>query len=236
VDNSSGAVGSGAARALDYRQPRDRRRFYLDRGLRKRPRGSASGLSRLMSLPREEAAVKPESLFGDISAMVVGGVAARAYAPGRQTKVTDFFIDHECFVEAIGFLRGQGWVKTRGLVFPNTALGLYGEAWERDGVLIDVIATDQNWGVEFLRILKADVDEPSVVETIDRGLRTLAAAQRYDGQRDLRPGPIAEQTGCPAFVAALRSRRSVSHAARIVRQGCCGRFGAASSIWRRTWR
>jgi hypothetical protein len=104
-----------------------------------------------MSLPREEAAVKPESLFGDVPAVVVGGVAARAYAPERQTKDIDFLVDHKRLSEAIDSLGRQGWRKKLDHVFPNAALGLHGEAWEKDGLLIDVIATSQEWARDALR-------------------------------------------------------------------------------------
>ena len=151
MDSRSGGEPGEDLRAVDYGRARDRRRFYLDRGLRKQGRGAGSDLRGLMALPRKEAAVRPESLFGAFPAVVVGGVAARAYAPERQTKDIDFLIDFERFGEATIGLRQRGWQKKLDLVFPNTSLGLRGEAWERDGQLIVVIATDQDWGREPFR-------------------------------------------------------------------------------------
>ena len=58
-----------------------RRRFYLDVGLRKRPRGSGSNMATLMQSEREKLFIVIESMFGDIPAVVVGGVATRAYSP-----------------------------------------------------------------------------------------------------------------------------------------------------------
>jgi hypothetical protein len=142
-----------------------------------------------MSLPRKEAAVKPESLFGDVPAVVVGGVAARAYAPERQTKDIDFLVDRERLSEAIECLRRQGWRKKLNLVFPNAALGLHGEAWEKDGLLIDVIATDQQWGREALR-------DPTYDQT---GLRVIPLAylvlMKLDSARGVDQGDLTRMLG-----------------------------------------
>jgi hypothetical protein len=151
MDSPAEGESSESFRTVDYGRARDRRRFYLDRGLRKQGRGAGSDLRGLMALPRKEAALKPEFLFGDVPAVVVGGVAARAYAPERQTKDIDFLIGHERFEEATIGLRQRGWQKKLDLVFPNTSLGLRGEAWEKDGQLIDVIATNQDWSREAFR-------------------------------------------------------------------------------------
>jgi hypothetical protein len=84
MDNRGGdEAARDGLRVLDYRQSRDRRRFYLDRGLRKQGRGAGSDLRRLMSLPREEAVVKPEALFGEVPAIVAGGIAARPMLLGN---------------------------------------------------------------------------------------------------------------------------------------------------------
>jgi hypothetical protein len=175
--------------ATDYRQPRERRRFYLERGLRKQGRGAGSDLRRLMALPREEAAVNPELLFGDLPAMVVGGVAARAYAPERQTKDIDFLVDHDRFAEATNCLRRRGWQKRLDLVFPNTGLGLHGEAWEKDGILIDVIATDQPWGNDALRVPAYD----------QVGLRVIPLAflvlMKLDSARGVDQGDLTRMLG-----------------------------------------
>ena len=129
--------------SLDHRRPRDRRRFYLERGLRKQGRGSSSDLHSLMALPRGQFTMNPELLFGDVPALVAGSVATRAYAPDRQTKDVDFLVDHDRFAEARTQLRPQGWEKKLDLAFPNASLGLHGEAREKDGQMIDVMSTDQ---------------------------------------------------------------------------------------------
>jgi hypothetical protein len=133
IDSRAGGESGESFRMVDFARARDRRRFYLDRGLRKQGRGAGSDLRGLMALPRKEAAVRPESLFGDVPAVVVGGVAARAYAPERQTKDVDFLIDNERFGEATIGLRQRGWRKKIDLVSPNTSLGLRGEGWKKTG-------------------------------------------------------------------------------------------------------
>jgi len=189
MDSRSGAELSEVFRAVDYGRARDRRRFYLDRGLRKQGRGAGSDLRKLMALPRKEAAVRPESLFGDVPAVVVGGVAARAYAPERQTKDIDFLIDYERFGEAMIGLGQRGWQKKLDLVFPNTSLGLRGETWENDGQLIDVIATDQDWGPEAFRTPAFD----------QIGLRVIPLAylvlMKLDSARGVDQGDLTRMLG-----------------------------------------
>lgn len=177
------------SRPVDYRNARDRRRFYLDRGFRKQARGSGSNLRGLMELPREVVVLRPEDLFGDIPAMVVGGVAARAYAPERFTKDIDFLIDHDRFAEATDLLAKSGWNKKLDLVFPNASLGLAGEAWEKDGQAIDVIATDQAWANEAFQT-------PAYDQT---GLRVIPLAylvlMKLDSARGVDQGDLTRMLG-----------------------------------------
>jgi hypothetical protein len=174
---------------LDYRQARDRRRFYLQRGLRKRSRGAGSDLRRLMELPREDILVRPQDLFGDVPVVVIGGVATRAYAPERKTKDVDYLVEHECFDEAIAHLRMRGWQKRIDLVFPTSALGLYGQAWEKDGTMIDVISTAQEWSSKAF-------DVPSYDQT---GLRVIPLAylvlMKIDSARGIDQGDLTRMLG-----------------------------------------
>lgn len=128
----------------DFHQARERRRFYLERGMRRRSRGAGSALSFLMALPLRDLAVRPED-FADVPAMVVGGVAARAYAPERQTKDIDFLVPAERFSDAERRLIALGFQRKRRLMFPNTALGLYGEAYVREQEEVVLISSPQDW-------------------------------------------------------------------------------------------
>jgi hypothetical protein len=174
---------------LDYHRSRDRRRFYLDRGLRKKGRGSGSDLRALMELPREVVVVRPEDLFGDVPAIVIGGVAARAYAPERFTKDIDFLIVHDRFAEATSLLAKRGWKKELDLVFPNASLGLAGEAWKKDGQEIDVIASDQAWANEAF-------EKPTYDQT---GLRVIPLAylvlMKLDSARGIDQGDLTRMLG-----------------------------------------
>lgn len=180
---------AAVAYKLDYRRSRDRRRFYLDRGLRKQGRGAGSDLRGLMQLPREAVMVRPEDLFGDLPALVIGGVAARAYAPERLTKDIDFLIDHDRFAEATSLLAKRGWQKKIDLVFPNASLGLGGQAWEKDGLAIDVITTDQAWAYEAF-------DTPAYDQT---GLRVIPLAflvlMKLDSARGIDQGDLTRMLG-----------------------------------------
>lgn len=216
--DSRGVDEFGESRTLDYGRPRDRRRFYLDRGLHKQRRGAGSDLGRLMALPREEAAVRPESLFDGVPAMVVGGVAVRAYAPERQTKDIDFLVDDQRFAEAVALLRRDGWRKIRTLVFPNASLGLRGDAWEKDGVFIDVIATEQPWGTEALRAPAYDQAGLRVIPLAFLVLMKLDSAHGVD-QGDLTRmlGRLTESE-IDAIVAIVESHSDDPQAADDVRQ------------------
>jgi hypothetical protein len=133
--------------------------------------------------------LKPEDLFGDVPAIVVGGVAARAYAPERFTKDIDFLIEHDRFVEATSLLAKRGWKRKVDLVFPNASLGLAGEAWEKDGQEIDVIATDQAWANEAF-------ETPAYDQT---GLRVIPLAylvlMKLDSARGVDQGDLTRMLG-----------------------------------------
>jgi hypothetical protein len=142
-----------------------------------------------MRLPREEPQVRPSDLFGEIPAAVVGGVATRAYAPERHTRDIDFLVAHECYEEAIRRLLILEWSKVNDLLFPNTSLRLYGSAWEKDDLSIDVIATDQAWADEALRI-----------EAVDQtGLRIVAlpylVLMKLDSARGIDQGDLTRMLG-----------------------------------------
>lgn len=169
---------------IDYRQPRDRRRFYLDRGIRKSPREAGSDLRRLMALPRAEVAVRPESVFGDVPAVVVGGVAARAYAPERATTGIDVLVDCDRLWEATRCLQQDGWRKRFDRASPQTSLGLRRAGWGKGELLVDVISTDQDWGREALRIPAFDQSGLRVIPLPFLVLMKLDSARGVD-QGDL---------------------------------------------------
>jgi hypothetical protein len=142
-----------------------------------------------MELPRQLVLLRPAELFGDVPAIVVGDVAARAYAPERLTKDIDFFIAYDRFSEATDLLAKSGWNKKLDLVFPNASLGLAGEAWGKDGQEIDVIATDQAWANEAF-------ETPAYDQT---GLRVIPLAylvlMKLDSARGVDQGDLTRMLG-----------------------------------------
>jgi hypothetical protein len=201
-----------------FDDPRARRRLYLERGLRKRPIGSGSNLDTLMQHEREKLFIDMESLFGDIPATVVGGVATRAYAPERHTKDIDVLIDHARYGEGARRLEALGWRKEHALLFPNSSLGLYGTAWSKDGRHLDVIATAQPWAAEAL-----------AEEVYDQtGLRVVSlpylVLMKLDSARGIDQGDLTRMLGRVEGVELERIVRIVErhhpdpHAAEDVRQ------------------
>src|SRR5438270_9149036 len=136
---------------LDVTLARNRRRFYLDRGLRKKPVGAGSDLEALMRLPRRAIDMKIDEILGDIPWAVVGGVATRAYMPERATQDVDILVEHASFTRAEERLKKQGWQRKNDLFFPSASLGLHGSAWEKD-IQLDILASDQSWASEALGV------------------------------------------------------------------------------------
>jgi hypothetical protein len=134
---------------LDVSSAAARRRFYLDRAMRKSTRGSGSDLTYLMSLPRVLNGVERmiEPMFDTIPVFLIGAHAAAAYAPERMTKDIDYFVAGENYAEATTRIGNSGWTKIRDLHFPNAKLGLHGSAWRSDagGAEVDLITSDQEW-------------------------------------------------------------------------------------------
>lgn len=175
--------------SVSFARAAERRRFYLERGLRKRPVATGTSLLRLMTLAREEIAVRPNDLFGDVPAVVDGGVAARAYAPERHTKDVDFLVAHSEYRRASESLIARGWQKLEDLTFPNSSLGLYGAAYEKGDLSIDVVASDQPWAEEALG-----------VEAFDQtGLRVIAlpylVLMKIDSARGIDQGDLTRMLG-----------------------------------------
>lgn len=195
-----------------------RRRFYLDVGLRKRPMGSGSAMDILMQSPREKLSIDMGSLFGDIPAAIVGGVATRAYSPERKTQDIDVLVEHERYAEALRRLESQGWRKVRDLVFSAGLLGLYGSAWLKDGQKLDVLATDQPWAEEALAQKAYDQTGLRVI-----GLPYLVM-MKIDSARGIDQGDLTRMLGLldeadvERVVAVVQRHYGDPHGAEDVRQ------------------
>jgi hypothetical protein len=202
----------------DFETAAGRRRFYLDVGLRKRPVGSGSDMATLMQSAREKLFIDMESVFGEIPAVVVGGVATRAYSPERKTQDLDVLVKHEQYDQALQRLRDQGWHHVRDLVFTTGLLGLYGSAWAKDGEKLDVLATEQAWGAKAL--------EEKVYD--QTGLRVISlpylVMMKIDSARGIDQGDLTRMLGLldeseiERVVAVVKRYYGDPHGAEDVRQ------------------
>jgi hypothetical protein len=148
-----------------------------------------------MDNPRDPIEHRPEALFGDIHAVVVGGVATRAFAPERATKDLDFLIDHDRFDEAGALLLSAGWNESQQLLFPNASLGLYGKSWVRGVETIGTIACTQPWAAVAIRNPVRDQTGLTVIDLPYLVLMKLDSARGID-QGDLTRmlGRVDQQT------------------------------------------
>ena len=175
--------------SLDFSQASARRRFYLERGLRKRPIGSGSDLEGLMALPRKALSMNPKEFLPGISAVVVGGVATRMYSPERTTEDLDILVEHVSFSEASKKIQLAGYAKVRDLFFPNASLGLYGEAWTKGNLKIDLISTSQKWGA---RAVRKHLDDPTGLPIVTLPFLVL---MKMDSARGVDQGDLTRMLG-----------------------------------------
>ncbi|MDQ2681733.1 MAG: nucleotidyltransferase family protein [Candidatus Eremiobacteraeota bacterium] len=168
---------------------RVRRRFYLDRSLRKTPIGAGSDLEALMRIPPKAISVPLGDILRGIPWCVIGGVATRAYMPERATKDIDVLIAHADAAKSEAALEAAGWTRGRELFFPNASLGLYGSAWNNAGAQLDMLSSAQPWVSEALRA-------PHYDET---GLRVIPLAylvlMKIDSARTIDQGDLGRMLG-----------------------------------------
>ncbi len=171
-----------------------------------------------MQSPREKLSIDMESLFGDIAAAIVGGVATRAYSPERKTQDIDILVEHERYHDATKRLEHQGWRKVRDLVFTAGLLGLYGSAWLKDGQKLDVLATEQPWAEEALSQKAYDQTGLRVI-----GLPYLVM-MKIDSARGIDQGDLTRMLGLldeaevERVVAIVERHYGDPHGAQDVRQ------------------
>jgi hypothetical protein len=172
----------------------------------------------LMKSEREKLSIDMESLFGDIPAAVVGGVATRAYSPERKTKDIDVLVDHARYDEAVRGLKALGWRNDGELFFSNSLLGLYGSAWLKDGQKLDVLATDQRWAQEALSQKAYDQTGLRVIGLPYLVLMKIDSARGID-QGDLtRMLGLLDEAEVERVVAVVERHYGDPHGAQDVRQ------------------
>jgi hypothetical protein len=202
----------------DFRTAAGRRRFYLDVGLRKRPLGSGSNMDTLMQSERETLPIVMESMFGEIPAAVVGGIATRAYSPERKTQDIDVLVAHARHAEAATRLESLRWRNDGELFFPNGLLGLYGTAWLKDEQKLDLMSTDQPWAEEALAQFCYDQTGLRVIGLPYLVLMKIDSARGID-QGDLtRMLGLLDEEGVERVVDVVRRHYGDPHGVEDVRQ------------------
>ena len=204
--------------STEFETAAGRRRFYLDVGLRKRPMGSGSAMDTLMQSPREKLFIIMENLFGDIPAIVAGGVATRAYSPERKTKDIDILISHARYDDAIAGLGPLGWRHDGKLFFRNGLLGLYGSAWLKDDQKLNVMATHQPWAEQALSQHSYDQTGLRIIPLPYLVLMKIDSARGID-QGDLtRMLGLLDDAALERVVEVVERHYSDPHGAEDVRQ------------------
>jgi hypothetical protein len=128
-------------------------------------------------------------------------------------------VEHQHYTMAASRLRAQGWKQRMQLVFATSSLGLYGEALEKSGVLVDLIATDQEWGDEAFEARPVfDATGLRVIPLAYLVLMKLDAARGVD-QGDLtRMLGRLDESGVEAIAAIVERHSHDPQAADDVRQ------------------
>jgi len=180
--------------------------------------GSGSNMETLMQSEREKLPIVMEALFGEIPAAIVGGIATRAYSPERKTQDIDVLVAHARHDEAAQRLRNLGWKNDGNLFFPNGLLGLYGTAWLKDGLKLDLMSTDQAWAEEALAQFSYDQTGLRVI-----GLPYLVM-MKIDSARGIDQGDLTRMLGLlndeevERVIDVVRRHYGDPHGAEDVRQ------------------
>ncbi len=129
-------------------------------------------------------------LFASIPYAAIGGVATRAYMPQRTTDDLDVLVPASVLQEVRLLLRAAGGTLAVHLAFPDSTLGLRGEAWEIQGSPpLDLIWSDQPWVTAALQGAVTD----------ETGLRIVPlwalVALKMDAARGIDQGDLSRMLG-----------------------------------------
>jgi hypothetical protein len=135
---------------------------------------------------------------------IVGGQATRYYMPERTTIDTDYIIAPESFDLAMIRLEADGFVTDgRDLLFPDSRLGLRGQRFARESIVIDLITSTQDW----LREATADPPRPVGAQEPVVALPFLVL-MKLDASRSVDQGDLTRMLGL-ADDKTLTSTRDV---------------------------
>ena len=167
-----------------------RRRFFLDRMLRRQGAGTGSNFPLLMKLPlRRVVRDSLETILG-VPYAVIGGVATRLYVPERMTLDLDVLVALEDMPRVTKQLRECRARAVGTLAFPDSRLGLIGETWHIEGMApLDVIASSGRWVREAIEDARLD----------ETGLRIAPRAAlvvlKLDASRGIDQGDLTRLLG-----------------------------------------
>jgi len=154
--------------------PRQRRRILIEMSLRKQKPGTGSSLEFL----RQRTAMNPwpdlRDILHGIPWVIVGGVATRAYMPGRMTKALDILVNKADGDEVVERLQAAGYTSASRLA----ALGYLLRS--PDGVEVNVLFGDAPWMTAALQHPRQDAAGYPVLDLPHLTLMKLIAPRTKD--------------------------------------------------------
>ena len=180
-----------------------RRRFFLDRMLRRQRAGTGSNFSLLMKLLlRQIVHDSLESMLG-VPYAVIGGVATRLSIPERMTLDIDVLVRQDDMARVTKRLRERGAKAVGARAFPDSRLALLGETWHVEGMApLDLIAAPGQWVTE--AILDARLDETG----LRIAPRATLVALKLDASRGIDQGDLTRLLGSATEIE-LRAVRAL---------------------------
>jgi hypothetical protein len=175
-----------------------KRRFILDLTLRrvKPGTGSAHEFLRRRTAMKYWPDLRP--ILQDISWVIVGGVATRAYMPERETKDLDILVHEEDGEEALDCLRAAGYRVISRLAVPGYLLR------SPEGIEVDIIFGRYTWLREALAKLRQDKADYPV---LDLPYLVLMKAISF---RSIDYGDISRMLGLASEEDLARVRQTVA--------------------------
>lgn len=168
----------------DFANKSVRRSWFLKRMRRSAPSFGKS-VATLMTLARTAVDFSMLDEFSGLDYSVVGGVATRSYQPERFTKDLDLLVSAAQIDLVRKRLHEHGFEKVGGLTFPDSALGLDGETWQRGAEApLGIMRSSQVWATAAISGARPDAQGLPIVSLAHLILMKLDASRGVD-QGDL---------------------------------------------------
>lgn len=137
------------ARKIDVTSAAARRRFYLDRALRKNSGGAGSDMAFFMAVTAHEEWRRPDDRAHArrYCGLFDRGACGFGVSAGANDERYQLFRRRRSICYGDRSPGGSGWKRIRDLIFPTAKLGLVGSLWSPpdDGVEIDILSSDHAW-------------------------------------------------------------------------------------------